>query len=74
MVNTSDEETKKLRRFAPAYKAQLAIAKDTQNRRVWNQIKDLKFWSEFEYLQYVFDEAFACSSHACSKPIKVNTL
>ncbi|KAL7313456.1 hypothetical protein PS15m_007203 [Mucor circinelloides] len=70
MVNTSDEETKKLRRFAPAYKAQLAIAKDTQNRRVWNQIKDLKFWSEFEYLQYVFDEAFACSSHACSKPIK----
>ncbi|KAK4518744.1 uncharacterized protein ATC70_008966 [Mucor velutinosus] len=70
MINPVDEETEELRRFTPSYKAQVAIAKDTQNRRLWNQISELKFWSEFEFLQYVFDEAFACSSHACPKPIK----
>ncbi|KAL9538175.1 hypothetical protein MBANPS3_011135 [Mucor bainieri] len=70
MVHPADHETQELRLFTPSYKAQCAIAKDTQNRRLWDQIAELKFWSEFEFLQYVFDEAFACSSHACAKPIK----
>lgn len=72
MIHPADEKTEELRRFTPSYKAQLAIAKDTENKRLWDQISELKFWSEFELLQYVFDEAFACSSHACPKPIKVS--
>lgn len=71
IIYPADEETEQLRQSIPSYKARKAIAKDTQNKRLWDQISELSFWSEFEFLQYVFDEAFACPSHACATPIKV---
>ncbi|KAI8636143.1 PUA-like domain-containing protein [Parasitella parasitica] len=71
MIGTDDEDTEWLKRYAISYSAKIAIKRDVQNRRLWDQIAQMEFWSKFEFLQYIFDEAFACSSHACSKPIKV---
>lgn len=44
---------------------------DTGNRRLWNEVKNMTFWSEYDFIKYVFDEAVVCSSYACAKPIKV---
>ncbi|GAN08726.1 hypothetical protein MAM1_0219d08241 [Mucor ambiguus] len=71
IINPADKETEEPQRCTPSYKAYVVVAKDTQNRRLWDQISELKFWSEFDFLQYVIDGAFASSSHACAKPTKV---
>ncbi|CEP18119.1 hypothetical protein [Parasitella parasitica] len=70
MIGTEDEDTDWMKRYTIGYEAKRAIEKDVQNKRLWDQIADMVFWSKFEFLQHVFDEAFACASHACSKPIK----
>ena len=73
LINSKIEDTEKLKRYITTIEVNKAIEKDVQNKRLWDQISEMEFWSEFELLQYKFDEAFACSSNACSKPIKVKT-
>jgi hypothetical protein len=74
LINPKEEDTQKLKRYTTTAEVSKAIEKDVHNKRLWDQISEMEFWSEFEFLQYIFDEAFACSSNACSKPIKVKLI
>lgn len=62
---------KSLRYVIPAHIQRLMKA-DEKNKRLWHQINEMEFWSEYEFLHYLFDTAIVCSSFVCSKPIKVN--
>ncbi|KAI7869587.1 PUA-like domain-containing protein [Spinellus fusiger] len=43
---------------------------DKADKRMWDELKTLSFWSEYEFLHHVFSEAVVCTSGACSNPIK----
>lgn len=72
MVHDEENVTQKLVRYAIPCHIRRLVVKDTRNKRLWDEIKKMEFWSEYEFLHYLFDTAVTCSSNVCSKPIKVN--
>ncbi|KAI8084276.1 PUA-like domain-containing protein [Gilbertella persicaria] len=70
-IRESPQLTANLVRYRIPKRIQKLITKDKRNERMWSQIRKMEFWSEYEFLHYLFDTALACSSYACSKPIKV---
>jgi hypothetical protein len=71
MIKSNSEKTKKLVKYSIPPRIQGLIAKDTKNERLWDQINKMEFWSEYEFLHYLFETVVTCSSNVCSKPIKV---
>ncbi|RCH82204.1 ubiquitin-like with PHD and RING finger domains 2, partial [Rhizopus stolonifer] len=69
-IRESPQLTANLVRYRIPKRIQKLITKDKRNERMWSQIRKMEFWSEYEFLHYLFDTALACSSYACSKPIK----
>lgn len=74
MIKSQQETTEKLVRYLIPNRIEQLVKKDTKNKRLWDQIKKMEFWSEYEFLHYLFDTAITCSSSVCSKPIKVRLL
>jgi hypothetical protein len=68
--DTGSAAGKRARHIIPN-RIQQYMKSDTKNKRLWNEVKKMDFWSEYEFLHYIFDEAVVCSSYACPKPIKV---
>ncbi|KAI8147579.1 PUA-like domain-containing protein [Fennellomyces sp. T-0311] len=48
------------------------MEKDEADKRVWDDLRSAVFWSEYEFLHYLFSEVAVCSSGACSVPIRVS--
>lgn len=71
MICSDENETKKLVKYTPPKHIQRLITKDRKNVRLWTEINQMEFWSEYEFLHYLFDTAITCSSNVCPKPIKV---
>lgn len=71
MFRVNPKLTEKNVKYIIPSRVQKLMAADRKNKRLWSQIRKMEFWSEYEFLHYIFDEAVACSSNACSKPIKV---
>lgn len=71
MIRNNGEKTKELVRYTIPTRIMKMIHEDEKTQRLWNQIIQMNFWSEYEFLHYLFDTAIICSSNACSKPIKV---
>ncbi|KAI9012629.1 PUA-like domain-containing protein [Phycomyces nitens] len=46
------------------------IAKDKADKRVWDDLRKMEFWSEYEFLHNLFSSSIVCSSGACAFPIK----
>lgn len=62
-------ETAKLKRYAiPADVTQM-MKEDKRDERIWEDVMAQEFWSEYEFLHYVFNEALACC--VCSMRITV---
>ncbi|KAI8095532.1 PUA-like domain-containing protein [Thamnidium elegans] len=72
MIHSEENEIQKLVRYTIPCHIQRLIKRDTKNKRLWDESKKIEFWSEYEFLHYLFDTAVTCSSNVCSKPIKVN--
>lgn len=72
MVRGDPELTEKKMKYVISNRVQRLMSSDSRNKRLWNQVKKMEFWSEYEFLHYIFNEAVVCSSYACSKPIKVD--
>ncbi|KAI8366586.1 PUA-like domain-containing protein [Blakeslea trispora] len=71
MIHEDADATAKLVKYTIPNRLQKWIAKDTKNARIWEDVCQKQFWSEYEFLHYLFDTAFSCASHVCLKPIKV---
>ncbi|OBZ88071.1 E3 ubiquitin-protein ligase UHRF2 [Choanephora cucurbitarum] len=69
ICNNSDELAKLVQYKIPK-RIQKLIAKDTKTARIWEDVCSKIFWSEYEFLHYLFDTALSCSSNVCPKPIK----
>lgn len=72
MIESEKNVTQKRVRYNIPCHIQRLIKRDVKNKRLWDEIKKMEFWSEYEFLHYLFDTAVTCSSNVCSKPIKVN--
>lgn len=72
LIKSDEKTTTKLVRYTIPAHIQRLIKADVANKRLWHEINSMEFWSEYEFLHYLFDTATACSSFVCSKPIKVN--
>lgn len=72
MIESEENVTQKRVRYNIPCHIQRLIKRDTKNKRLWDEIKKMEFWSEYEFLHYLFDTAVTCSSNVCSNPIKVN--
>ncbi|KAL0074535.1 PUA-like domain-containing protein [Phycomyces blakesleeanus] len=65
------EKVEKLVRYTIPKHIEALIAKDKANKRVWDDLKLMEFWSEYEFLHNLFSSTIVCASGACSFPIKV---
>lgn len=65
------DDTEKLVRYMIPARIQRLMKADLKNKRLWDEISKMEFWSEYEFLHYLFDTAVVCSGFVCSKPIKV---
>ncbi|KAI9322823.1 PUA-like domain-containing protein [Dichotomocladium elegans] len=72
MIMQNQSETKQLVRYKIPKKVRMLMDADKANKRVWDEVRSLDFWSEYEFLHYLFSTAVVCSSGACHIPIKVN--
>ncbi|KAI9260087.1 PUA-like domain-containing protein [Helicostylum pulchrum] len=70
IIESEENMTQKLVRYNIPCHIQRLIKRDAKNKRLWDEIKKVEFWSEYEFLHYLFDTAVTCSSNVCSKPIK----
>ncbi|RUO96084.1 hypothetical protein BC936DRAFT_142657 [Jimgerdemannia flammicorona] len=62
-------ETAKIKQYrVPADVVQM-IHEDTRDARIWDDVLAQEFWSEYEFLHYVFATAFTCC--VCSERITV---
>lgn len=71
-IKIKEGSTTKLSRYVIPAHIQRLMEADTKNKRLWREISEMEFWSEYEFLHYLFDTATVCSSFVCSKPIKVS--
>ncbi|KAG2220699.1 hypothetical protein INT45_012563 [Circinella minor] len=70
MIMPDSTKTKKKVQFKLPKKTLTLMDADKQDKRVWDDIKSQVFYSEYEFLHYVFSEAVVCSSGACNVPIR----
>ncbi|RCI01795.1 ubiquitin-like with PHD and RING finger domains 2, partial [Rhizopus stolonifer] len=70
MIYEDEDKAKKIVQYKiPPHIIQM-MDEDTANKRKWDEVKKLEFWSEFEFINYLFDTVIVCNSGACSKPIQ----
>ncbi|KAF7729969.1 E3 ubiquitin-protein ligase uhrf1 [Apophysomyces ossiformis] len=43
---------------------------DMADKRLWDELKTMEFWSEYEFLHHVFANLVVCASGACPAPIR----
>lgn len=70
IIRSNEDLTTKLVRYTIPTRISRMMDSDTKNKRLWKQLREMTFWSEYEFLHYLFDTHVVCSSNACSKPIK----
>ncbi|KAG0165534.1 ubiquitin-like with PHD and RING finger domains 2 [Apophysomyces sp. BC1034] len=46
------------------------MEEDVADKRLWDEVKSLEFWSEYEFLHHVFANAVFCASGVCPAPIQ----
>lgn len=74
MIYEDEDKAKKIVQYKiPPHIIQM-MDEDTANKRKWDEVKKLEFWSEFEFINYLFDTVIVCNSGACSKPIQVKKI
>jgi hypothetical protein len=71
MVYEDEEKNERLVQYQIPPHIMKLIEMDQKNQRLWNEVKKLVFYSEFEFLNHLFDNIITCCSGACSKPIQV---
>lgn len=71
MIHEDEKENKKLVKYKIPARIQKMMAEDKKNQRLWEGVKKLEFYSEYEFLNHLFENVVTCCSGACSKPIKV---
>jgi hypothetical protein len=67
-----EQESKKLIPFKLPQSVRKLIENDALDNRLWDDVLKQVLYSKYEFLHYLFDSAFVCTSGACSKPIKVS--
>ena len=72
LIADNEECTQKLVKYNIPERIKRLIRKDTLNTRLWHQLEQMEFWSEYEFLHHLFDTTITCSNSFCTKPIKVN--
>ncbi|KAG1151494.1 hypothetical protein G6F37_003948 [Rhizopus arrhizus] len=70
MVYEDEEKNERLVQYQIPPHIMKLIEMDQKNQRLWNEVKKLVFYSEFEFLNHLFDNIITCCSGACSKPIQ----
>ncbi|KAI8885780.1 hypothetical protein K501DRAFT_331646 [Backusella circina FSU 941] len=60
----------KLVAFKVPQSVQKLIEMDELDKRLWDDVLQQVFYSKYEFLHYLFDKTFVCTSGVCSKPIK----
>lgn len=73
-IRSNEDLTEKLVRYTIPARISRMMDLDTKNKRLWKQMREMSFWSEYEFLHCLFDTHVVCSSNACSKPIKVSKM
>lgn len=71
MIHEDEKENKKLVKYKIPARIQKMMTEDTKNQRLWEGVKKLEFYSEYEFLNHLFENVVTCCSGACPKPIKV---
>jgi hypothetical protein len=71
MIQENEALTRKLVKYIIPARILKMIQLDEKNKRLWNQVLQMDFWSEYGFIHYLFDTVVICSSNACPKPIKV---
>ncbi|KAI8978659.1 PUA-like domain-containing protein [Pilobolus umbonatus] len=72
MIEPDPRDMKQLVKYEIPEDIHELIKKDKATKRVWDEILKMTFWSEYEFLEFLFDTALSCPSDICSKPIQVN--
>ncbi|CAO3668868.1 hypothetical protein G6F70_001274 [Rhizopus microsporus] len=70
MIHEDEKENKKLVKYKIPARIQKMMTEDTKNQRLWEGVKKLEFYSEYEFLNHLFENVVTCCSGACPKPIK----
>lgn len=64
-------ETAKIKRYEIPEDVKRMMKEDTRDMRIWQDVLAQEFWSEYEFLHHVFNDAFICC--VCSDRITVWT-
>ncbi|KAI8388306.1 PUA-like domain-containing protein [Radiomyces spectabilis] len=67
MADPQKTENKKRYRI-PSHISKL-MDQDADDKRIWDEVKNMVFWSEYEFIHHVFANAIVCPSGTCAIPI-----